>query len=68
MSYTENEKRYDSMECRKCGENELLESACECLRKAKETHDKIEQYYIDIMDFDAMNLYKLKIADEILSQ
>ena len=48
--------------------NELLESACECLKKAKETHDKIERYYIDIMDFDAMNLYKLKIADDILSQ
>ena len=28
---------------------------------------KVRKYYIDIMDFEAMNLYALKIADKILS-
>ena len=27
-----------------------------------------DQYYIDIMDFEAMNLYGIKMADEILAQ
>ncbi len=48
--------------------SELLDSACECLKKAKEVHDQIEKYYIDIMDFEAMNLYGIKMADEILAQ
>ncbi|MBR5011422.1 MAG: hypothetical protein IKY12_02585, partial [Clostridia bacterium] len=46
---------------------ELLQSACENLKKAKAVHDQMEKYYIDIMDFEAMNLYALKIADKILS-
>lgn len=46
---------------------ELLQSACDNLKKAKAVHDQMERYYIDIMDFEAMNLYALKIADKILS-
>ncbi len=48
--------------------NELLASACECLAKAKQIHDEIEKYYIDIMDFEAMNQYTIKIADKILGE
>ena len=47
---------------------ELLQSACDNLKKAKAIHDQMEKYYIDIMDFEAMNLYALKIADKILSE
>lgn len=45
---------------------ELLLGAIETLQNAKAVHDKLEQYYIDAMDFNAMTLFAEQKADEIL--
>lgn len=45
---------------------ELLLGAIETLSKAKAVHDKLEKYYIDAMDFNALTLFAEQKADEIL--
>ena len=46
-------------------ENEMISGAAECLVKAKATHDRLEKYYIDAMDFDRMNRYTELLIEEI---
>lgn len=45
---------------------ELLMGAIETLSKAKATHDKLEKYYINAMDFKALTLFAEEKAKEIL--
>ncbi len=45
---------------------ELLREAIKTLSRAKAVHDRIESYYIDAMDFDAVNLLADKLAEDIL--
>lgn len=45
---------------------ELLLGAIQTLSQAKQVHDKMEKYYIDAMDFDAIARYAEKKADDIL--
>ncbi len=45
---------------------ELLLSAAATLKKAKAVHDKLEKYYVDAMDFDAIARLAPKIAEDIL--
>lgn len=45
--------------------NRLLPLAIENLKKAKHTHDKLEKYYIDAMDFDKMNLFVDNFIDNL---
>lgn len=47
---------------------ELLLGAVETLEKAKKVHDKLEKYYIDAMNFEAMTLFAEEKAEEILKQ
>lgn len=44
----------------------LLNGACETIKKAKSSHDILESYYIDAMDFKALNSYAEQFAKEIL--
>ncbi len=44
---------------------ELLDSAAYCLKSAKEIHDQIEKYYVDIMDFESLNEYMKTLADDM---
>ena len=45
---------------------ELLLGAIKTLSKAKAVHDKLEKYYIDAMDFNALTLFAEQKAREIL--
>ncbi len=45
---------------------ELLLGAIETLSKAKVVHDKLEKYYIDAMDFNALTAFAEQKADDIL--
>lgn len=45
---------------------ELLLGAIDTLGKAKATHDQLEKYYIDTMDFDAIVQFTEKKAKDIL--
>ncbi len=45
---------------------ELLICACETLQKAKRSHDELEKFYIEAMDFDEYNKYAAKIIGKIL--
>ncbi len=45
---------------------ELLLGAIETLSKAKAVHDKLEKYYIDAMDFNALTAFAEQKAREIL--
>ncbi len=47
-------------------QNELLYSAVETLKRAKESHDIIESYYKDAMDFDGLNEMKTEFANKII--
>ncbi len=47
-------------------QKELLDSAAQCLKNAKDVHDKMEKYYIDIMDFNLLNKYSSDLAKRIL--
>lgn len=42
--------------------NELLLSACETLSNAKAVHDKLEEHYINAMNFDMLNKYAGEFA------
>ena len=46
--------------------NILLSRAISCIKQAKALHDKLEQFYIPYMDFDAMTDLPHKIVSEIL--
>ncbi len=46
--------------------DEMLAGAVDCLKKAKTTHDRLEKFYIDAMDFGAMNEYSERLIKEIL--
>lgn len=46
---------------------ELLLGAIDALSKAKNSHDKLEKYYIDAMNFDALTQFVTKKAEEILT-
>lgn len=43
-----------------------LENATDCFRHAKEKHDKLEVYYTQAMDFDAVNNKGKELMDKIL--
>ncbi len=45
---------------------ELLICACETLYKAKLSHDELEKFYIEAMNFDEYNKYAAKIIGKIL--
>ncbi len=45
---------------------ELLLSAIETLNDAKTTHDELENYYINAMDFDALTLFAKNFCEKIL--
>ena len=45
---------------------ELLGSGCKTLQNAKLTHDDIERFYIDAMDFEALNRYTDRVCKDIL--
>lgn len=44
---------------------ELINGAVQLLTEAKASHDKMEQFYINAMDFDKLNLLCDKICNEI---
>lgn len=46
---------------------ELLKSACEALALAKNTHDELEKYYIEAMDFRSMTPLIKKLERDIFS-
>ncbi len=48
-------------------ENELLKSGCEYLKKAKASHDVLEEYYISAMDFEKMTEFSENFAEKILN-
>lgn len=43
---------------------ELLDTAAQTLSEAKSLHDVIEQFYINIMDFDALNSFAKDFAEK----
>ena len=45
---------------------ELISSAVNILRTAKEVHDELENYYIGAQDFKKLNIYADKKSEEIL--
>lgn len=47
-------------------EKELLSSATEMLKKAKQSHDCLEKYYIDSMDFKALDDFCRSFIDNLL--
>jgi len=47
--------------------NELLNSAIENLKTAKETHDKLEKFYIEAMDFSKLKNFAEEFAEKIFS-
>lgn len=47
---------------------EMLSGASESLKKAKAVHDELEAFYINAMDFDAMNEYSEKVVKEIFTR
>ena len=48
-------------------ENALLKESVSYLKKAKETHDRLEKFYVEAMDFDALNSFEEKfIKNNIL--
>ena len=46
--------------------NKFLYSAIETLKKAKSSHDVLEEYYIKSMDFEKLQKYTKDFCDEIL--
>lgn len=46
--------------------NKFLFSAIETLKKAKSSHDVLEEYYINSMDFEGLNNYTKAFCEEIL--
>ena len=44
---------------------ELILAACKTLSDAKASHDELEKYYIDAMDFAAVSLYAEEIAENL---
>ena len=46
---------------------DLLQRAFACLKKAKETHDAMEEYYVPHMDFAAVNALREKTLARILA-
>ncbi len=42
----------------------FLNGATELLKEAKAVHDELEKYYINAMDFEALNAYREAFADE----
>lgn len=45
---------------------ELLQTSCNILAKAKEVHDRLEAYYIDAMDFEALGVFAEHFAEKLL--
>lgn len=48
-------------------EKELLSSAVDILKKAKASHDVLEKYYIDAMDFEEMHTFTQNFANNLLN-
>lgn len=46
---------------------ELIKEASSALTEAKQLHDRIEEFYIDAADFDALNRLSYKLISEIRS-
>lgn len=46
--------------------NKFLFSAIESLKKAKNSHDVLEKYYIESMDFESLEKYTKEFCEEIL--
>lgn len=47
-------------------QNELTDESINCLRKAREVHDRLEKIYIENMDFSALSQLAQKIADDFV--
>lgn len=47
--------------------NEIIEAACKTLHDAKKSHDVLEKYYIEAMNFDKVRELAEKTAAEIIS-
>ena len=45
----------------------LLDSAVDTLKSAKATHDKIEEYYVDAMDFTALSRYYERFEEKFFA-
>ena len=58
-------KSRERMRFNKKAINHLLSSACLILAQAKATHDQLESYYINAMDFESLNKYTEQFTDEI---
>ena len=50
---------------RKIG-RQLLSGAISTLESAKKSHDKLEKYYIEAMDFNALSEFAIKAAEKII--
>lgn len=47
-------------------QNELITESINCLKKAKEVHDRLEKIYIETMNFDALSEYAQKITRDFV--
>ena len=47
-------------------QNELINEAIICLRKAKEVHDNLEKIYVEAMDFDSLGKVAQKLSNEFV--
>lgn len=58
----------DDMLCRIEAAEELIKTATQKVKEAKELHDKLEKYYIDAMDFSKMPQIYEKITNKFYKQ
>ena len=68
--FTSNKLLHNSKERLKLNEKitkSLLDSAVATLMKAKATHDKLENYYINAMDFEALNKFTEKFVKKLFT-
>lgn len=47
--------------------NELVKESILCLKKAKELHDKLEEIYIDAMDFERLDEFRREFIEGLFS-
>ena len=59
-------KNREKLKFNKKVSKELLLEAIATLQNAKTVHDKLEEYYVDAMDFEALTLFAKDFCQEIL--
>ncbi|MCQ2454940.1 MAG: hypothetical protein MJ090_02190 [Clostridia bacterium] len=64
--FAEKKKHKSRIEFSEKVKNSFLFSAVEMLKKAKKSHDILERFYIESMDFEALNKFTENFAEEIL--